>query len=167
MTSGWIGKLRTSKTVSNSILKDRMMVSISELSEVLPLLDTVTQDRSYSFHDVQIAQEKNYYRLKELDLDGKFEYSKIILLKKALIGKEPFKVLTNPFAGNIDIELRDIERGKAIFRLFDMSGHQLLNRTELVNPISRIRLDVSSSVLPAGVYNLEMILNGRDMVPGW
>ena len=118
-------------------------------------------DRSYSFHDLQIAQEKNYYRLKEVDLDGKFEYSKIILLKKVLIGKEPFKVLTNPFAGNIDIELRDIERGKAIFRLFDMSGHQLLNRTELVNPISRIRLDVSSSVLPAGVYNLEMILNGK------
>jgi len=36
-----------------------------------------------------------------------------------------------------------------------------LNRTELVNPISRIRLDVSSSVLPGGVYNLEMILNGK------
>jgi hypothetical protein len=119
-----------------------------------------TTNRSYHFHDKEIAQEKNYYRLKQLDLDGTFEYSKIVLLRKPLAGKEPFKLLTNPFDQTIDLQLGNINKGRANFRLFDMNGKLVLNSNHEVTPSMRLRLQIPSATIASGVYTLEMIING-------
>jgi len=120
-----------------------------------------TADRSYTFHDEEILQEKNYYRLQQVDADGRFEYSKVLLLRKSIIGKEPIKVLSNPFDQAIDLQLGSVDKGRAEFRVFDMNGKLLLKTNRNVNALMRIRLDIPSTVLSGGVYNLEMILNGK------
>jgi len=120
-----------------------------------------TADRSYTFHDGEILQEKNYYRLEQVDADGRFEYSKVLLLRKPITGKEPIKVLSNPFDQSIDLQLGSVDKGRAEFRVFDMNGKLLLKTNRGVNALMRIRLDLPTVVLTGGVYNLEMILNGK------
>jgi hypothetical protein len=116
--------------------------------------------RFYSYHDRRISQEKNYYRLKQIDLDEKFEYSKVVFIKNPIVGKETFKTLTNPFVQTIDVQLGNVGRGRAEFRLFDMNGKILLRRSMEIVQSSRIRIQLPNGV-SSGVYNLEMILNGN------
>ncbi len=123
-----------------------------------------TVDKNYSFHDREIVQEKNYYRLRQVDLDGTYEYSKTVLLRKPLADKEPFKTLTNPFDRSIDLQLGEIKKGRAIFRLFDMNGNLFLKTSRDVDALMRVRLDIPTSILSGGVYNMEMILNGKRYV---
>lgn len=54
---------------------------------------------TYSFHDPQPAAV-TYYRLKQLDFDGAFEYSKIIAVRDA---KSMVKVYPNPSRGRLHI----------------------------------------------------------------
>ena len=117
-------------------------------------------DKNYSYHDREIVQEKNYYRLKQVDLDGKFEYSKIILLRKPLAGKDIIQILSNPIDQAIDLQLGNVRKGRADFRLFDMNGKTLLRRSMEIVSSSRIRIQLPNGV-SSGVYNLEMILDGQ------
>ena len=76
----------------------------------------------YSFTDPAAAQETNYYRLKQLDLDGKFSYSKIILLKAP--GNQ-FRVINNPFTTSLDLDFGKAQSGKIDIRMLDIAGKEI------------------------------------------
>ncbi len=57
-------------------------------------------DKNYGFTDVQPNAGLNYYRLKQTDMDGRFEYSKIITIKN-IENHWGFSIYPNPSAGQI------------------------------------------------------------------
>ncbi|RDB05059.1 T9SS type A sorting domain-containing protein [Runella aurantiaca] len=57
----------------------------------------------YSYVDVSPKTGLNYYRLKQVDLDGQFEYSRIVSAR--LTGLGLFKAYPNPVVGILTIEL--------------------------------------------------------------
>ena len=60
----------------------------------------LTAQNNYSFQDKNLIAENNYYRITQVDKDGKYSYSKIIVVNtKTTLSKELF-VFPNP-AGNI------------------------------------------------------------------
>jgi hypothetical protein len=130
----------------------------------IPAAGNSSSDKKYSFRDKEIAQDKNYYRLKQIDLDGTYEHSKIVLLRNPLSLRGTVDVLTNPFHQTIDLQLGKIKEGRASFRLYDINGKVLLSITKNVLPVTRVRLEVPTDALARGVYNLEMILNGKRYV---
>src|SRR5205085_3940629 len=121
-----------------------------------------SSDIGYHFHDPVILQEKNYYRLKQMDVDGKYEYSKIILLRNAVKTSESFILLTNPFVNNIDLVSGVDNHGRANFKIFDMNGRLLLSKNVDVVPSMRIRLDLPSIALSSGIYMLNILLNEKQ-----
>lgn len=118
-------------------------------------------DKSYQFHDPEILQEKNYYRLKQVDVDGKYEYSKMILLRNPIKTNESFKLLTNPFVNSIDLQSGINIRGRTNFKLFDMNGRLLLNKNVDVIPSMRIRLEMPTSAMVSGMYTLDIFVNEK------
>jgi hypothetical protein len=119
--------------------------------------------RSYSFNDRDVVQKINYYRLKQLDLDNHFEYSKVVTIKKGSGTAKPFAVLNNPFNTNIDIQFSEMPGGNVKARLMDMAG-RTVESWEKNNPgISRIRLNTSRG-LQAGTYMLRVWANGNEYV---
>jgi hypothetical protein len=122
-----------------------------------------TSIQSYSYHDLGISQERNYYRLKQIDLDGKYEYSRIIMIRNPILNKSPIQVLNNPFGNTIDLQLGNIYKGRADFRLFDMNGRILYRQSQEVTPSTRIRLHLPAGAA-SGIYNFEMILNGKRYI---
>jgi hypothetical protein len=116
--------------------------------------------RSYAFADPEIAQENNYYRLKQIDLDGKSEYSKVVQVKNPQrFGK--FKVLTNPFANTIDIEMGKGIIGTIEVRLLDMTGKELYRSLNDGNGQARMRINLSGRNISAGIYLLEVRTNNE------
>ena len=100
--------------------------------------------RAYSFTDYASAATITYYRLKQLDHDGKFEYSKIIAIKE---GNVISSVYPNPVKGQLSIKTSN--RGQA-FNLKDKTGLTVLESAVL--PANGIE----TSHLQSGLYYLSV-----------
>jgi hypothetical protein len=120
--------------------------------------------RNYFYSDRTITQENNYYRLKQVDLDDQFEYSKIVLIKNLIINKAPFTLLTNPIQNNIDLQFGDISDTKVQVRLTDITGKLLMtwNGENVAN--RRIRINISDKNLSNGVYILNASVDGKQYI---
>ena len=63
---------------------------------------SITQE--YSFNHVNPPNGLNYYRLKQVDLDGSFSYSKVIYIS---LNRVEYHIFPNPFYDFINIETQD------------------------------------------------------------
>lgn len=108
--------------------------------------------RSYTFTDKDIAQDVNYYRLKQIDLDNRSEYSKVVVIRNPGSNKYAFRILSNPVADNLDIQFGTAPTGNISIRLFDISGKQVLNWQSQSGGQQRIRIDLSRLNLAKGTY---------------
>ena len=115
---------------------------------------------NYSYADPELAQGLNCYRLKQIDIDGAFKYSNIVLLK-ATIGTD-IRVLNNPFSTYIDVQLSTAFAPMSIIQLLDAQGRVLQQQTLMPNLI-RQRVNVRSN-LANGVYYLKVISGKQQFV---
>lgn len=76
----------------------------------------------YSYFDASPKNGPNYYRLKQVDLDGKFEYSRIV--SSAFTGAGIFKVYPNPVSSVLRIDLPDETKIESAF-LYDLTGRRV------------------------------------------
>ena len=118
--------------------------------------------RNYAFTDTDNPEENNYYRLRMVDLDGKYQYSKIILINRP--ADKLFKVLNNPFTSYIDILLGKPVTGNTQIRLLDVAGKELLRTTKASTGFNTLHIDLSQKNISAGVYLLELIFNNEKHI---
>lgn len=116
---------------------------------------------TYGFVDENPATGLNYYRLKMVDLDGTYEYSNIIQIKRT--GKSTIKAFPNPFTNNVSLQLAALESGQAQFSVFDITGKQVMAREIAVQSgISNIDLGLGS--LAEGTYIVKALLPGSEVL---
>jgi hypothetical protein len=109
---------------------------------------------SYSIDDANPYEGASYYRIIEVDTDGRQTYSEIRLVNF----ESTFSAITvypNPATGNINISLP--QTGNYLIKLINANG-QLINNYAIANS-DNILLNVSS--IPAGVYFIH-ILYGKN-----
>jgi hypothetical protein len=126
----------------------------------IPAAGTSATQRNYSFKDPDIAQAMNYYRLKEIDMDGNFQYSKQILLQQSSAAYD-YRVISNPFLDQVIIEFGQPQTGKIITRLLDITGRQMIRQVNEGSALTIIHMDVSNIHLSSGVYLLEIQYNNE------
>ena len=116
--------------------------------------------RSYAFTDPSVAYENNYYRLKQVDLDNKFEYSNVILVKN--IGDGNFRVINNPFRDQLEVDFGKAQSGKVAITLMDVAGKEIYKSAADVSGQSRLKIYLSGRSISAGVYLLKIkTINGQ------
>ena len=99
----------------------------------------------------------NYYRLKQVDFDGGFEYSKTISVE---IKKDDyFNIYPNPVDGEINIEFNESLNNPSIIKIMNAQG--LLVFYENINMDEGV-FKMNSSGYAAGIYFLETT-NGRKL----
>lgn len=106
---------------------------------------------TYTFIDTAAAHSKNFYRLKEVDLDSRFSYSDIIQVDDTR-RINPFVASPSPFTTGLDLTFAQTPAGRLDIRLMDMTGRQLLRKVS--PPQQNIHLDLDGLSLPAGIYLL-------------
>jgi hypothetical protein len=103
------------------------------------------QTISYSFEHNAPAEGVNYYRLKQVDVDGKFNYSTI---KTAIIGKASFIIKSNLVTNTLDIITST--KAPVAFGIFSTNGQRMLNDFAQGEKL----VDVSR--LPVGLYFIKI-----------
>lgn len=86
------------------------------------------QPIAYEFYDTK-PLPKAYYRLKQNDYNGDFEYSNIINLSCGNVPNPEFKVYPNPFYSELNIMLIDLPAENAILELYSMEGKQIMQES--------------------------------------
>jgi Secretion system C-terminal sorting domain len=102
----------------------------------------------------------NYYRLKQIDMDGRFIYSSIATVKFEKNDVTNFSFFPNPAKDILKINIGVIENENATIKLMNTLGQTLILKTINKSASSSlIRFDIST--MASGVYYLE-VKNGTN-----
>jgi Secretion system C-terminal sorting domain len=84
-------------------------------------------EKNYTFTDEKPLAGTNYYRLKQVDLDGQFEYSKVVT---ARFGREgSLSVIPTLVVDNLQVSLDETSTENGTWEIIDLSGRQVLAGT--------------------------------------
>jgi hypothetical protein len=113
---------------------------------------------NYSFTDASPASGNNYYRLKEVDLDGNFMYSKIVSVNFGVTGQNVVAVYPNPAHESFQLQFKNMQTGKYEMSLLSPVGQVIQSRSiQVSNTASYIETVPLSSGLAEGTYIVRLI----------
>jgi len=97
-----------------------------------------------------------YYRLKIVDLNGNFSYSKIIILHLNEIFNDQFSVYPNPFVDNLKISLNTSLDVNAQYRILSFDGKEILSEKVFLQKGINIVMAKDLYQLASGIYFFEI-----------
>jgi Zn-dependent metalloprotease len=110
----------------------------------------------YSFTDLDYNKGITYYRLKQVDNNGTYAYSRIVAIEAPLTAGIRF--YPNPVQSVLHVELPATENSWVNARIINASGQEIIRRHKVA--VRNGKLDIQLGKLPAGVYQV-LISNDR------
>lgn len=104
-------------------------------------------DQHYSFNDAVTAEQKLYYRLKQTDRDGSYNYSKIVSVQTE--GQATARIHPNPVQQSFRVQLPDNTQN-AVLAIYSAAG--ILMHKQTINNMQQVNVQQ----LSAGVYYLNI-----------
>lgn len=107
-----------------------------------------------------ISGKTNYYRLKMLDQDGSFTYSKVIDVKYGITATSLLSTYPNPVSNTLTINLGETSSDFSMLYVVNSKG-VVVKKIDVPAKTSQLTLDVSA--LKTGMYMIEGKLNGKKI----
>ncbi len=115
-----------------------------------------TSQLSYNFDDVRPLVGANYYRLKQIDNNGKFVYSGVVVLNRKVSEITLTKVYPNPATREINVVITSPRSEKLTLVVTDLTGKVVMQTsTNVVTGDNQQQLNVSA--LAGGTYMIKAI----------
>ncbi len=112
---------------------------------------TTSVIQSYSFKDANPATGLDYYRLKQVDMDGHLTYSPVVNV--LIQNYKDFSLFPDPVHDVLTISIGDAILENGVFRVIDMNGKTCISTIAGQNNIQQVNV----SSLTAGTYILHYI----------
>ncbi len=125
----------------------------------LPAAGNSNTSRQYSYTDRGPLTEKNYYRLRTIDLDGTNKLSNTILIKQPGI-EQDILIMGNPFKRDILIRFRKEPVSGGELRLVDMAG-RLIAVERFSSGQQQVQFILPVGAMVKGIYNLQAFIDGK------
>ena len=118
--------------------------------------------KNYNAFDANPVSGINYYRLKQVDFEGKSKYSKTVSIK--VDGpKTAISVLTNPFYNTLSVTFNSATSQMVSARLMDITGKLVAAENWAVTS-GNVRKDLSAGALNPGMYILTIRNNSGEIL---
>ncbi len=102
-----------------------------------------------------------YYRLKQVDINGKINYSNSVAVRLPSTNGVHMSVSPNPFTEKVNIAFNSFQNGNAEISVVSITGIPVLNKKTIITKgYNSLQLDGIAS-LPAGMYMARLIVNGE------
>lgn len=126
---------------------------------------TGSQDYQYTDNNPPIsAGGVIYYRIREVDQDGRYSFSAVVSSRQANAGNKLI-ILGNPVSSkNIELSLSSSRAGVAVVRLIDAHGRVLaIMKLPVIAGVNRMQL-TSGTFLAKGIYFVEANIDGLKLI---
>jgi len=110
----------------------------------------------YQFDDYDFESGLVYYRIKQIDIDGQFEYSEIVSVRTS-IGKNVVTVSPNPAVISSWLNISLVSGNDATVQIFDASGRLVRSHSLISANGATIDNRLKIDNLLEGVYNIKVL----------
>lgn len=114
---------------------------------------TTSGENKYDWFDKEPLNGISYYRLKQVDIDGQANFSRIIAIDNRM--GRTLNAYPNPTSERVMIELPERTSSTVHVQVFATDGRLVLE--EEVEGTNEGKLDLNTKVLPTGLYQLKII----------
>jgi hypothetical protein len=132
-------------------------VQFYKVSENIPAAGNSSTTQYYKFLHESEMKPWLYYRVKQVDLDGKIDYSKIVIAKRA--SKLPdFKVLIYPIPlieGDLTLDIHSLAQTEIQIQIIDLLGKEVY-REKVPSKGYRTQHQLQLDHLPKGQYQIQI-----------
>ena len=119
--------------------------------------------QNYSYSMKSLPSGTSYYRLKQIDYDGRYEYSDVVSINHHLENEQIRVFYPNPTtSGVVNMEYNSISDNKISISVFDMAGN-VVSSPKQTTSIGENIMSIDVSGLNHGLYIVE-IMDGRKAV---
>lgn len=120
-------------------------------------IGTTTQTAHYSFTDVVPFTSNNYYRLKQVDIDGRYKYSAIVNIRLNSNLRKMITASPNPIADKIRIQISSDLPTYGRLRIINNSGQVVYQKTENLLKGENVFVIANLDNLTKGIYTVQVI----------
>lgn len=123
-----------------------------------------TEMHLYSFEDFAPMDGVSFYRLKQVDYDGKYEIFDPVSVKNKGSEQE-FRILNispNPFSSYVNIDYYSPSDGEMDFQIMDISGNVVASSHKFAGHGAETEMIQGMESLQTGVYFLKVIRDGKE-----
>ncbi|MEO8230710.1 MAG: T9SS type A sorting domain-containing protein [Ignavibacteriota bacterium] len=122
---------------------------------------TTTNINHYSFFDNEIISDVQYYRLKQIDYDGTYEYSNTIEVEISTPTRFSLEQnYPNPFNPTTQIKYSIKDAGLVQLKVYDILGKEVANLVKENKEAGFYATKFDASNLPSGVYIYQITTTG-------
>lgn len=137
--------------------------SFTTLGLVLDAISEKGEEKNYMYKDnTADLQGKSiaYYRLKQVDIDGKATYSTTIAVRLQARGGVQMQISPNPFVEKVNVSFTASEAAAAEVRIVNLTGQTMVSEKHIVSKgFNSIAVD-GLAKLGAGIYIGQVVMNG-------
>lgn len=120
----------------------------------------------YGYNDANAFAQANvlYYRLKQVDMDGKFTYSQVVKVSSNMQKASTVNVFPNPFTTAYSVTL-DVQNDATVtMTMTDIQGRTVASETTFAHKGNNTLTLNNIAALQAGVYFLKVNVDGENQV---
>jgi hypothetical protein len=118
---------------------------------------TTLEVQNYTYTDEKPLAGTNYYRLKQMDFDGQFEYSEIVEVRIDQLESQNVKIYPNPVQDRLMISNTN---GIKNIVVYNTLGQQIRQLTVDNNE----QLSIDTNDLPKGIYTVQLQKTNGNMI---
>ena len=123
---------------------------------------TTTNPNQYSYIDKLIEGGKYYYRLKQVDFDGTYEYSSVVEVEVRMVDKFTLEQnYPNPFNPSTTVKYSLPKQANVTVKIFDMLGREIETLVNEEKFAGTYEVTWNVINLPTGVYFYQIKTDGH------
>ncbi|HNT79689.1 MAG TPA: PKD domain-containing protein [Bacteroidia bacterium] len=118
--------------------------------------------RTYEFVDTDVNRLLYFYRLKQVDINGRFEYSETVSLNRNQLANEELLIYPNPATESLYVAASSTWSGEVDISLYDYQGKKVWHQSES-NGGAVVKIDLAKK-FSAGLYFVKAEYNGKSVI---
>jgi Secretion system C-terminal sorting domain len=140
------------------------MKAFKMVALILDGFDAEGTGKAYAFKEDAGAVRTGktvYYRLKQIDTDGKVSYSTILAVRlQSKQANTMMELSPNPLSDNLSVRINSLQNGVAEIRVVSLAGQTLLSKQSTINKgYTNIQVE-GLDKLTTGMYLAQLVVNG-------
>lgn len=122
-----------------------------------PVQTSQGSEHHYNYVVNGALQAPTYFRLKIVDIDGKYEYSRVLLIKPSAQNNIALKAMPNPFAQQLYLQYHSTAAGRVNVRVMDAGGMLVYQRQLAVITGENVLAIKEANTWPSGYYFVQVV----------